>query len=90
MTKRTNNPAAPVEERPGPAEGSTRRFTLNLTQEAYDQMSDLADRTNHSMTELIRFGLAIIHHTYDDVKKGNKLVIAAPDGRVLRELVLPI
>jgi hypothetical protein len=67
-----------------------RRFTLKMNKPAYEEMATLSRRTNHSMSELIRYGLAVVQQAYPEIRKGNKLVIADRDGHVLKEFLLPM
>jgi len=66
-----------------------RRMNFNLTQRAFDELKRLADESSLSMTEIMRLGLGLIRIAFDEDKKGNVLVVASPDGKHLKEIVLP-
>jgi hypothetical protein len=41
------------------------------------------------MTELIRYGVGLMKLALEAQKNGQKLMVVAEDGRVVKELVLP-
>ena len=66
-----------------------RRLNLKLTSEAYGALSAAARRKGCSMTELIRWGIALIIVALDAAREGKKLAVIAEEGRVVKELLLP-
>jgi hypothetical protein len=41
------------------------------------------------MTELVRDAFALAKIAYEEGQKGNRIAISDPNGRLLRELVMP-
>lgn len=72
-------------------EGSAiKRLNLNLTEQAYDDLSNLASKTNRSMTEIVRIGLGLVKLAFEEQSKHNRLVVADANLKPLREIVLPL
>jgi hypothetical protein len=41
------------------------------------------------MTEIVRLALGLVKVAIREAKAGNKLVVARPNGEVIKELILP-
>jgi hypothetical protein len=66
-----------------------KRVNLNLTKSGYDSLATAAKRQGVSMTELIRWGIALVIVALDAARSGGKLVVVSPQGEPTREIVLP-
>ena len=71
-------------------ERDARRLSLNLSNSAYEQLDGLAGESKTSMTEIVKLALGLVSIAIQEARRGNKLVIADPDGQAIKELVLPI
>lgn len=60
----------------------SQRLNVNFSEEAYEELRQIAIRRNKTISELIR-GAIGFECWYDDIKQqGGKLVAWYPDGRV--------
>ena len=66
-----------------------KRLNLNLSQHAYDEVQKLAEETHQSITQLVRLGLGVLRIAVEEARQGNKIQITSPDGRPIREIVIP-
>lgn len=66
-----------------------KRLNFNISEKAHADLTALAKHTHRSMTEIIRLGVALAKIALDAEQNGNRLVIASPDGKPLKEIVLP-
>jgi hypothetical protein len=71
------------------AVAETQRVNLNLATKAYEDLQQLCKQTQRTMTEIIRFGLALAKLYFDERRKGNSLMITTSDGTAIREIVFP-
>ena len=67
-----------------------KRLNIALTEQAYADLDRLSKDTRHSMTELLRLGLGLVTLAWEEKGRRNKLVIADPNLKPLREIVLPL
>jgi hypothetical protein len=77
----------PAKSKEGPQK--TKRFSLNLPMKLYLELDYLANDTDRNMTEIVRFGLALVKLYLEESAKGNKLIIAASDGKAVSEIRFP-
>ncbi|MGI9069882.1 MAG: hypothetical protein ACR2JB_00780 [Bryobacteraceae bacterium] len=66
-----------------------RRLNFNLSAKTHGELVDLARETNRSMTDLIRFGVALLKIAVESGRDGQRLVVTTSDGREIKEIVLP-
>jgi hypothetical protein len=66
-----------------------KRLNLILSTSAYEDLSAVAKKRQTTMTEIVSLGLGLVKVAIHEAEKGNKLIVANPDGQVLTELVLP-
>jgi hypothetical protein len=66
-----------------------KRLTLNLSADAYAELSELARLRNSSMTEVVRLALGLVRIAITEKRAGNKLMVTNETGQPKRELVLP-
>lgn len=70
----------------------TKRLNVNLPESTYDSLKKLSERTNRSMTELIRTALGLTSLAYTAKMENDTLaVVEKKDGKyqVKREIVIP-
>ena len=67
----------------------TKRVNLNLTTKSYQDLEALAEKTGRTMSDIVRFGLALVKLYVEEDSKGNKLTIASPKGRPISEIRFP-
>ena len=65
------------------------RLNLNLSETAREQITALAEQSDRSITELVRLALSVLKVILDERKEGHKLIVMTPDGKPLKELVIP-
>ncbi len=68
---------------------AAKRLNITLTDTAYAEVTALSKTTRRSITELVRLGLALVKISIEETGNKNILVIVSPDGRALKEIVLP-
>lgn len=66
-----------------------KKINFNVSMRAYEELSELARQTQRSMTEIIRLGISLAKIAIEAERGGHKIIIAAADGKPLKELVLP-
>ncbi len=69
---------------------AVKRLNLNVTEQAYDDLSRLSRETNRSMTEIVRIGLGLVKLAFDEQSRQNRLVVTDANLKPLREIVLPL
>lgn len=79
----TASPKAGKESRP-----SRRRLTLELNDDAYELLTQLASETDKNMADVLRTGLALYGISQDAKKEGRSLAVAEGDN-VVKEIVIP-
>jgi hypothetical protein len=70
-------------------EPKTKRVNLNLAMKSYEDLERLADKTGRTMTDIVRFGLALVKLYLEETENGRKLIIASPDGKAISEIRFP-
>jgi hypothetical protein len=66
-----------------------KRLSLNLSDAVYDELTQLADERQSSMTEIVRLALGLVRIAISESAVGNKLVVTSKTGEALKEIVLP-
>lgn len=69
---------------------SVKRLNLNLTEAAYADLEDIAQKSGRSMSEVLRLGLGLVKLALDEQRNRNRLVVADSNLRPIREVVLPL
>jgi hypothetical protein len=64
-------------------------FKLKLSDIAFDQIKALATQRRSSITECLRLALGLFKIAVDAKEQNQKIIIVTPEGRSLREIVLP-
>ena len=68
---------------------ATKRLSINVTREVYDELNHLSRLRRSSMTEVVRLGLGLVRIAILEGKAGNKLIVTTADGKPVKEIVLP-
>ena len=71
------------------SEPGIRRLNLKLTARAYTDLSAAARRKGCTMTELIRWGIALMIAALNAAENGEKVAIVSKRNKVMKELLLP-
>jgi len=66
-----------------------KRLNLNLTLKAFEELQMLAQKSQRSMTELVRLGLGLVKIALEASSRNEKLAVVRNDGTPLREIVIP-
>ncbi len=85
---RSEAAAPPVET--SVEDSGLRRLNVNMTAEAYAEIDALCQRTGRSKSDLVRLALGLLRFAVLERGKGSRFAIVAADGRVTKELVLPL
>ena len=83
---RTRTPAPPSDS-PPPDDVGTRRLNANLPAAMLDDMVEEKRRSGRDITEKLGWQLTKI--ALREQRQGNALAVVSPDGRILKELVIP-
>ena len=67
----------------------TKRVNLNLALKSYQDLERLARQTDRTMTDIVRFGLALVKLYLEETAKGRKLIIASETGKAISEIRFP-
>ena len=68
----------------------TRRLNVNLSQSAAEKLDVLASAAHTNKTELVKMGLGLVSLGIEERQKQNRLAVVSSDGRVLKEIILPV
>lgn len=68
---------------------TTKRVNLNLAMKSYQDLERLALQTGRTMTDIVRFGLALVKLYLEETAKGRKLIIASENGKAISEIRFP-
>ncbi len=82
-------PEIEILEAPPVVEPKTKRVNLNLAAKSYKDLDDLSVKTGRTMTDIVRFGLALAKLYLEEQEKGNKLLIASRNGKPISEIRFP-
>ena len=66
-----------------------KRINLVLGDQTYNGVMDLSRDTRRSLSELIRWGLALVRIAIEEGRTGNRLVVTKANGEPIREIVIP-
>jgi hypothetical protein len=66
---------------------SRKRLNLDLSEEAYNLLQELAEAEDKNMAEVLRTGLALYGIAHEERRKGRSLGVIQ-DDRVIKELVI--
>ena len=72
-----------------PTSFAGRRLSLNLSEKAHSELLALSKETRRSMTEIVRLGIGLVKLAMEAERRGERLIITAPDGHPRKEIVLP-
>ncbi len=67
----------------------TQRLNVNLPVVVYEELRTLADSTGRNLSELIRIALGLVKYVIEEERRGNRVYIGTPEGKILKEIVLP-
>ena len=67
----------------------TKRVNLNLAMKSYQDLESLAEKTGRTMTDIVRFGLALVKLYLEEHEKGNILLVASRNGKAISEIRFP-
>ena len=65
-----------------------KRLSINLPIRVFNELQELADLKQRSMTELIRDAFALTKIAYEETEQGNKIAILDSSGKTLKELII--
>ena len=82
-------PAASPSAPPTADDVGTRRLNANLPAAMLDDMVDEKRRSGRDITELVKLGWQLTKIALREQRQGNALAVVSPDGRILKELVIP-
>ena len=66
-----------------------KRLSLSLSDTVYGGLSDLAKQRKSTMTEVVRLALGLVRIAIQEAQAGNRMVVCSPDGKPIKEIVLP-
>ena len=67
----------------------TKRLNVNLPRSVFDELEGIAKRSGRSITEVVRMGLGVVTLMINEENNHNRFLIVDPDGKPIKELVLP-
>jgi hypothetical protein len=73
----------------GAIAGTERRLAITLSEKAHQDLKRSAESTSRSMTDVVRIGIGLFKVAAEVMRENNKLVVISPDGKPLKEIVLP-
>jgi hypothetical protein len=84
-------PAAPAPDAtPDPVgTAAPRRLNANVPAAMMDEMAEEKRRSGREITDLVKLGWSLTKIALREQRAGNALAILGPDGRVLKEIVVP-
>jgi hypothetical protein len=77
---------APAE---APASAGPRRLNANVPAAMMDEMAEEKRRSGREITDLVKLGWSLTKIALREQRAGNALAVLGPDGRVLKEIVVP-
>lgn len=66
------------------------RLNVNLAPEAAATLDHLSDDLRQSKTELIRLGLGLLSLVVRERQHRHRLAVVSENGKILKEIVLPV
>ncbi len=67
-----------------------KRLNVNLPERKYNRLQDLAKDHGISVTTLVRSALGLMEIVLEEIDTGNKILVAKSDGRIEKEIALPL
>jgi CopG-like RHH_1 or ribbon-helix-helix domain, RHH_5 len=77
---------APAPPRSGTA---IRRLNVNLSEQVYNELQELAGRTGRTVSDLVRLALAVIRVILTEVGPDQNLYVGTRDGKIKKQIVIP-
>jgi hypothetical protein len=68
---------------------TTKTITLRVSDQAFAELTQLSSRFDRPIFVLVRDGLALVKLFLEEKEANNNLVVATPEGKAIREVVLP-
>jgi predicted transcriptional regulator len=65
-----------------------KRLSLELSSDAYEKLTELAEKTDRNMADVLRFGLALYDIAIDAQEK-NQGIGVVQDKEVIKEILIP-
>jgi predicted transcriptional regulator len=65
-----------------------KRFSIELSMEAYKSLQELAETSSRNMIDVIRFGIALYSIAQEAKEKGQSIGVVKED-KVIREILVP-
>lgn len=66
---------------------STRRVTVDFSQEAYEAIETIAGKLGTTKSEALRKALGLMRFILEEKGKGAKLIVEGPEPRERREII---
>jgi hypothetical protein len=80
-----SNPKASARKRP-----SSKRFNLNLSAQAYEDMEYLAEATGgRTLTEVFRLALTLLKTIYPAIQQGQELRLVDVENNIQTRIIIP-
>ncbi|HYX26728.1 MAG TPA: Arc family DNA-binding protein [Thermoanaerobaculia bacterium] len=67
-----------------------RRLNVNLPEGVHEELRVLAERSGRSMTDLVRTGLSLVTVAFAEAERSNTLAVADAEGRLIKQIVVPL
>jgi len=67
---------------------SKKRLSLELSADAYEKLTELAEKTDRNMADILRFGLALYDIAIEAQEK-NQGIGVVQDKEVIKEILIP-
>jgi hypothetical protein len=87
------NPPVINRKRTAPAPSKSpegKRINLVLADSAYSGAMELSRETRRTLSEIVRYGLALVRIAVEEGRNGNKLVVTKPTGEPIKEIMMPL
>ncbi len=68
---------------------SVKRLSFILSESAFGELQALADQSQKSMTELVRYGIGLMRVAEDAKRQKLRLMVVDSDNKAVREIVIP-
>ncbi len=72
-----------------PITSRTKRLNVNLPESVFGELDQIARDSGRTMTDIVRIALGLVAVVLSEEKRGHKLAIAEPNGKLLKEIILP-
>ena len=73
----------------GNTKPSVKRLSFILSESAFSELQALADQSQKSMTELVRYGIGLMRVAEDAKRQKLRLMVVDSDNKAVREIVIP-